>query len=70
MAENICNHLGLGKDAGLGWRLSQVAIEEDSSHPCTYRLYAVDVLEAMMLSGALNVIADELGNGWKFVAAM
>jgi hypothetical protein len=59
-AQTICELLNLDINAGLGWRLSQATIEEDSSRDGTYYLASDNVIEAITLAQALNILADKV----------
>jgi hypothetical protein len=59
-AKAICELLNLDINAGLGWRLSQATIEEDSSRDGTYYLAADNVVETISLAQALNILADKV----------
>jgi hypothetical protein len=60
VATIICSLLNLNINAGLGWRLRQVTIEEDDSRSGVYRLITDDAFEALTLAQALNALADTL----------
>ena len=59
-ARNIHKLLNLDINAGLGWRLSQATVEEDSSCAGTYYLVADDAIEAITLAQALNALGDQV----------
>lgn len=58
-AKAICELLNLDINAGLGWRLSQAIIEEDLSRDGTYYLATDNVIEAITLAQALNILAEK-----------
>lgn len=65
-AKAICELLDLDINAGLGWRLCQATIEEDSARDGTYYLATDNVIEAITLAQALNILADKVQA--KFIA--
>lgn len=60
MVETICNLLDLNRNAGLGRRLAEVEIKQDSQNPNLYILSKDDVVEASTLAYALSVLAKEI----------
>jgi ribonuclease HI len=58
LVHTVCKKLDLNLEAGLGWRLRQVTVEKDESRIGIYRLITNDIVEAMALAEALNVLAN------------
>ncbi len=61
MAESICNLLNLDLAAGLGRRLAQIKIMQDSQNPNLFYIFSTDdVVEAAALAHALSVRANKV----------
>lgn len=59
MTEQICNLLNLNLTAGLGRRLAETEIRQDSQNPNLFYIFpTTDVVEAATLANALSVRAN------------
>jgi hypothetical protein len=60
IVESLCELLDLNINAGLGRRLTEAQIKQDTTDPNLFYIRSQDVAEAFMLAQALSVRAEKI----------